>query len=146
MADAPGVQGTLLARNAVLNLIGHVVPLGVGLLTIPYVVRGLGNEGFGILSIAWVPLGYFSLFDLGLRRATIKFVAECLGRGELSGLPGLVWTSLGCQLIFGLAGGLLVGALIPVLAGKVLKIPASLVASTKTVFCLCCVGTDCLDI
>lgn len=47
------VSGRLLGRNTALNLVGQVVPLLVGLTTIPYVVRGLGTERFGILSIAW---------------------------------------------------------------------------------------------
>lgn len=98
------IHGGLLARNTVLNLMGYVVPLLVGLAAIPYVVRGLGSEGFGILSIVWVLLGYFSLFDLGLGRATTKFIAECLSRGEMARLPGLVWTSLAYQLVFGVAG------------------------------------------
>jgi O-antigen/teichoic acid export membrane protein len=130
------IHGALLVRNTVLNLAGNVVPLLVGLATIPYVFRGLGGEGFGILSIVWVLLGYFSLFDLGLGRATTKFVAECLGRGELSRLPSLVWTSLGCQLMLGMVGSLLVGAFIPVLAGRVLKIPASLVEEAEVSFFL----------
>jgi len=136
MLNAPQIHGTLLARNTLLNLVGHVVPLVVGLLTIPYVVRELGNEGFGILSIAWVLLGYFSLFDLGLGRATTKFVAECLGRGELSRLPGLVWTSLTYQMIFGLVGSLLVAGFIPTLVDRILKISPPLVSETKTSFFL----------
>jgi len=128
------IHGGLLARNTVLNLLGQVIPLLIGLATIPYIVRGLGTERFGVLAIAWVLLGYFSLFDLGLGRATTKFIAECLGRHQAERLPGLVWTSLGCQLIFGLAGSLLVGAFIPVLVGRVLKIPASLVHEARVSF------------
>jgi len=66
------IHGVLLARNTLLNLVGHLVPLLAGLATIPYVVRGLGNDGFGILSIAWVLLGYFSLPALGLGRESAK--------------------------------------------------------------------------
>lgn len=130
------IHGGLLARNTVLNLVGQVIPLLVGLATIPYVVRGLGSEGFGILSIAWVLLGYFSLFDLGLGRATTKFVAEALGRGELDRLPGLVWTSLGTQLIFGVVGSLVLGAFVPVLVDRILKISPSFVHETKLSFWL----------
>jgi O-antigen/teichoic acid export membrane protein len=128
------IHGGLLARNTALNLMGQALPLLVGLATIPYVVRGLGTESFGILSIAWVLLGYFSLFDLGLGRATTKFVAEYLGHGQIDQLPGLVWTSLGIQVLFGVAGTLLVGALTPFLVDRVLKVPASLVGETKVSF------------
>ena len=47
MAEAPQIHGTLLARNTLLNLLGQVIPLLIGLATIPYIVRGLGTERFG---------------------------------------------------------------------------------------------------
>lgn len=127
------IRSGLLARNTALNLGGHVIPILVGLVTIPYVVRGLGSAGFGILAIAWVLLGYLGLFDLGLGRATTKFVAECLGRGEMARLPNLVWTSLGYQLIFSVPGAVLVAALIPFLVGE-LRVPPALVAETRLSF------------
>jgi len=78
--ESEPISGTLLTRNWVLNLLGWVVPLSVALVAIPYVVRGLGAERFGVLSIASALLGYFGIFDLGLGRATTKFVAESLAR------------------------------------------------------------------
>jgi O-antigen/teichoic acid export membrane protein len=136
MAETPQIHGTLLARNTVLNLIGQVIPLLIGLATIPYIVRGLGTERFGVLAIAWVLLGYFSLFDLGLGRATTKFVADCLGRGKEQELPELIWTSLGFQVLLGLAGGVCAGAITPLLVGRILKIPMTLVGETTTAFFL----------
>lgn len=136
MGDAPTIRGALVVRNTALNFAGYIIPLLVGLATIPYVIRGLGKEGFGVLSIAWVLLGYFGLFDLGLGRATTKFVAECLGRGEEDRLPGLVWTSLGYQLIFGSVGTLLVAAFVPALTGRILKIPPALIPETRLSFYL----------
>lgn len=131
MGEKLEIRGGLLARNTALNSVGQVVPLLVGIATIPYIVRGLGAERFGVLSIAWVFLGYFSLFDLGLGRATTKFAAECLGRGQTDRLPGLVWTSLAYQLLFGVVGALVFGALTPVLVDKALKVPPSLIVETK---------------
>jgi len=32
--------------------------------TIPFIVLGLGAERFRLLSLAWVVLGYFTIFDL----------------------------------------------------------------------------------
>jgi len=79
---ASNISGKLLARNTLLNFIGQILPLIVGVVTIPFVIQGLGTERFGLLSLAWVVLGYFAIFDLGLGRATTKFVAEALGRGD----------------------------------------------------------------
>ena len=44
------VSGRLLARNTVLNFIGQAVPLLVGVITIPFIVRWLGKGRFGLLS------------------------------------------------------------------------------------------------
>jgi len=127
------IRSGMVARNTAINLGGHIIPILVGLATIPYVIRGLGDAGFGVLSIAWVLLGYLGYLDLGLGRATTKFVAECLGRGEMDRLANLVWTSLGYQLIFGTIGSLLVAAFIPFLVG-VLKVPPALVGETRLSF------------
>ncbi len=72
------IKGSLLARNTLLNLIGQGLPLVVAVITIPFIIHGLGIERFGLLSLAWVVLGYFAIFDLGLGRATTKFVAEAI--------------------------------------------------------------------
>src|SRR3954463_9824331 len=97
MADSQAVgfavSGRMLARNTVLNLAGLLIPLLIGVVVIPWIVRGLGLERFGLLSLCWVVLGYFGLFDLGLSRATTKFVAETLSKAETGGLRTLVWTS-----------------------------------------------------
>lgn len=128
------IDSSLLVRNTALNFLGQAIPLLVGILIIPFLIRGVGTERFGILSLAWVLLGYFSLLDLGLGRATTKFVAGYLGRGEMEQLPKFVWTSLGVQAGLGAMGGLLAGACVPLLVDKVLQIPPALVAETRNTF------------
>lgn len=128
------IRGAQLARNIALNFLGQIVPILVGIAIIPYLVRGLGADRFGVLSLAWVLLGYISFFDLGLGRAITKFVAECLGGREPERLPSLVWTSVGLQLLFGMVGAVLVGAATPLLVDKLLKIPPVLVGETKRTF------------
>jgi len=122
----------LLTRNWALNLLGWVVPLSVAFVAIPYVVRGLGPERFGVLSLASALLGYFGIFDLGLGRATTKIVAECLSQGDFARLPQVVWTSLWSQALFGACGTLVTLGLIPVLVNHLLKISPGLLAETGT--------------
>src|SRR2546429_7267465 len=62
-------SGRLLARNAVWNLLGNGAPMVVAVVCIPILIRGLGKERFGVLTLAWALIGYASLFDLGLGRA-----------------------------------------------------------------------------
>src|SRR5437879_4948795 len=128
----------LLARNSVFNLCGQVLPLFGGLATIPYIVRGLGTDGFGILSIAWMLLGYFSVFDLGLSRATTRLVAANLSPDKVDKVPGLVWTSLALLLALGSAAASLLAAFVPVAVTRFFKMPASFVGEARTsLFILC---------
>jgi len=120
-----------LVRNTALNLTGQVLSSLVAVVTIPYVVHRLGVERFGVLSIAWILLGYFSLFDLGLGRATTKHVAEALGKGDRETVPGIIWTSLSLQVLLGITGALALAALTPLLAGRVLNISPTVLPEAR---------------
>ena len=95
-------QGRLLARNTILNVLGYSLPMLVAIFAIPPLVKGLGTERFGILTLAWVIIGYLSLFDLGLGRALTKLVAEKLGTGQTQKIPALIWTSLFVMFFLGI--------------------------------------------
>ena len=130
------ISGRLLVRNTLLNFIGQAVSILVGVVIIPFIVRGLGTERFGLLSLAWVILGYFTIFDLGLGRATTKYVAEALGKGDRDQVPRLVWTAVMVQAVFGVMGALALVAIAPLLVEHILNIPLELMAEAQTTFYL----------
>jgi O-antigen/teichoic acid export membrane protein len=132
----PLTDGRLLARNTALNLVGYGAPLVVAIAAFPLLVKGVGTERFGILTLAWMVVGYFSLFDAGVGRATTKFVAERLARGAIEELPALIWTSLALLLGLGVLGGLFAAAITPFLVTRVLNIPAALWDETRLSFFL----------
>jgi O-antigen/teichoic acid export membrane protein len=134
--DLQLTSGRLLARNTFLNLIGRISPLVVAVFAIPILIKGLGMERFGVLTLAWMLIGYFSLFDLGIGRALTKLVAEKLGTGEDEKVPTLVWTSLFLMLLLGILGAMLVGLLVPWLVYRILKIPENLRAESLHAFYL----------
>ena len=136
MSQSVKIEGSLLAKNTVLNFIGQVVPLFVAVITIPFIIQGLGADRFGILSLAWIIIGYFSILNLGLGRATTKFVAEALGKDEMEKIPAIVWTSLASQLFLGILGGVILIILTPILVKQILNIPIDLIKETKTTFYL----------
>jgi O-antigen/teichoic acid export membrane protein len=133
-SPAVDLRNSTLARNTAINFIGLAIPYLVAFITMPFVIRMLGVERFGILSLVWLVFGYFGIFDLGLGRATTKYIAEALGKGEVEKLPHYLWTTVLLQL--GLAATALVifYALTPLLAEHILRIPSGLVAETKTTF------------
>ena len=128
--------GQLLARNVLWNLLGTGAPLLVGIVAIPILIEGLGAARFGVLTLAWMVVGYFSLFDLGLGRALTKLVAEKLGKGLSDEIPPLIWTAILLMAALGILGAVIVAALSPWLVGGVLKIPPELQSETLTSFYL----------
>lgn len=117
---------TSVRRNAFANLFGQATPLLVALFALPLLTRRLGPDRFGVLTLAWSVLGYFSLFDLGLGRALTKLVAEKLSLGEEKVVPSLVWTSLILMSLLGLVATILVWAFADRLVHQVLRIPGPL--------------------
>lgn len=129
MSAAP--RGGLLARNTVINVVGQGAPILVALLALPYVVGGLGEERFGVLALAWAALGFFGVLDLGLGKATTKFVAEALGRGATAEVAPLLGTATLVQAVFGLVGAVVLALAAPWLAERAFEVPPALVAETR---------------
>lgn len=134
-SDARRLTSTsVLARSAAWTLIGQIVPLGLAIVSVPLLTHGLGKDRFGVLTLAWLFVGYFSLFDLGLGRALTQVVADRLGMGREQEIPRVVWTSLLLMLGMGLVGTLVTGIAAPRLVWRVLRIPVSLKYETLVVF------------
>src|SRR6476469_8499900 len=132
--------GRALVRNTGWNLVGYLAPLVAGVLALPLIIDALGVARFGVLTLAWAVLGYFGLLDLGIGRATTKYVAEYLADGRDEGLRALVWTSIAMLGVLGLIGGVVLAALTPTLVEHALKIPASLIDETVGAFYALAVG------
>ena len=127
-------SGRLLAKNTVWNLLGSGAPMIVAVFCIPILIKGLGTDRFGVLTLAWALIGYASLFDLGLGRALTQLVARKLGAGEEREIPSLAWTSLLLMLLLGLAGTATVFLISPWLVGRGLNVPAALQGETLQAF------------
>lgn len=95
-----------LRRNSAWNIAGIGLPLIVGLGTIPYLIKSIGIEAFGILTLIWVLIGYFSMFDLGLGRALTQQVAGALASGQHSRLPTIAKTGVAFTAVAGVFGAL----------------------------------------
>jgi O-antigen/teichoic acid export membrane protein len=115
--------------------LAQALPAFVGLIAIPPILRGLGVERFGVLTLAWMVIGYFSLLDFGLGRAVTKFAAELMVSPQPNGTR-LVWTAWYIMTAVGLVGGCLLAATTPWLVHKAVKIPVALQSETEQAFYL----------
>lgn len=114
-----------LTRNTLINLSGGILPMLVTLATIPPYLRIIGDARFGVLALVWLLLSYFGLFEMGLGKATSKFIAQ------LHDAPGqeresLFWTVLAVNTGFGMFGGLVLWVAGRYVLGSLLKLPEPL--------------------
>ncbi|MGA2138244.1 MAG: hypothetical protein ABSH14_05220 [Verrucomicrobiia bacterium] len=123
-------SGQLLARNTLWNLIGQGAPLVAAIIALPRLIQGLGIQRYGVLSLIWMLIGYFSFLDLGLGRALTKLVAERLGNVPEERLAMEIWTAWMLLMGLGFVAALMVAAIAPWLIHGVLKIPTELQPET----------------
>ena len=112
--------------NAMISLIGAVVPALVALIAIPGLVHALGAELFGLLSFVWIIFGTFAVLDFGTGRATTKYVAELIAGERASSIPSLFWAAATINLVVGVLCGFLLFVGAPWLSAHVVKVPTPL--------------------
>lgn len=93
-----------VSRHTAYNLLGTAAPILVALVSIPFYIGLIGEQRYGMLAIAWVLLGYFGVFDLGIGRAAAQRIAT-LEKANVARAPTF-WTALALNSALGMLGGL----------------------------------------
>lgn len=104
---------SLIAKNTVYNLLGNTIPILFAIAFIPPLIDGLGTERFGILSIAWMIIGYFGFFDFGIGKGLTKDISEKIGLNQTETIPTVFWSSIILMSIISLVAALLLSFFIP---------------------------------
>lgn len=97
-------------------------------------VRKLGVERYGLLTLSTLVIGYLGLFDLGLGRAATQQVSNALGSDNRDRVPGIFWTSLLLMFLLGILAAALLAGLTPWLVHRLLNIPSVLQSEGERVF------------
>ncbi len=125
---------TRIAKNVGWNFLGQVLPGIVGLVATPTIVHGFGDVRFGLLTLAWLVVGYFSLFDFGLGRAVTHAVASALTSNDDEQTGQIVWTSLYLLGVFGVVGGIVLAVVAPWVVTHLLHVSPDLQSEALQVF------------
>jgi O-antigen/teichoic acid export membrane protein len=129
-----------LRRNTLWSLLGSSLPLLAAALFIPYCLNELGGEAFGVLTLIWALIGYFSLFDLGVGRALTYEIGRRQSSNASADIPAVVRSGLVLTLLAGIFGALVMFCLAPYLAGSWLKITPDLAPDARLAFEIAAVG------
>lgn len=93
-----------LIKNSVFNIIGWVINILIGIITVPIFINKLNPELYGVLVLLLSLLGYYGLMDLGLGQAVIKFVAEYEAKKDFSSIYKYIFTATFFNIILGIIG------------------------------------------
>jgi O-antigen/teichoic acid export membrane protein len=122
-----------VARNGALYFASLALPALAAVFLVPVTVRALGPAKFGLLALAWALAEGTGMFDLGLARTTVRFVADATVKGQ-ERLRDIILASVSSQAVMGCVAGLLVFGFAPFLARHVFKVSPDLVPDAIAMF------------
>lgn len=114
-----------LLKNGLYNTAAGIVRIGIGLLTIPVLIRTLGIEEYGLWTLAVTTISIVTLAEAGLSLATTMFVSQDLEREDTEGLSQTLTITGGAMLILSVLAGLLLWLFAVPIVGSFAKLQPS---------------------
>jgi O-antigen/teichoic acid export membrane protein len=121
-----------LIRNVMSNWGAYVLSMGVNFFLSPYVVRRLGNTGYGVWTLILSLTGYLGLLDLGVRGAVTRYVAKFHAESEDGRASNLASSAM---MIFSSAGlfAVLTSGILAAFVVDKMRIPPQYLLASKMV-------------
>jgi O-antigen/teichoic acid export membrane protein len=124
-----------VVRNIFWNWIGFAVASIVSFFLSPFIVRHLGNSGYGVWALTMSLTGYLGLLDLGVRGAVTRYVAKFHTQGAHANTSKVVSSALAIFLAAG-AAAIILSTSIAVPALRYVKIPTAFQFAARVVIVL----------
>lgn len=112
----------------------------VNFLTIPFVVKILGNDSYGILTLGTAIIGYFSIMDINLTQGSMRYIAEYHAKENFDKVNEVLSLSLLVYSALGILGAVMLYLSVDLFLMDMLKIPQGLQKISRTVFHLSAIG------
>ncbi len=116
----------MLLRNSLWNLSGSAVPALVALATVPWLIGGVGLEGFGIITLVTSVVGYFGIVDLNLSAGSIRYLSQFHASAEDEHFRETFWFGLMFYAVIGLVGGVALASVAGVLLDRFVEVSDTL--------------------
>lgn len=120
------------SRNSLLTLLSWLLPLGLTFFATPFIVRGLGNEQYGLYALMTGFIAYSFTFNIG--RAVTKYVVEFNAAGEKEKVGQIISATFFLSFLVATIGSLFLFFISEILVDKVLLIDAA--SRENTIFAL----------
>ena len=95
-----------IASNLIYGFSTWILPIGLSFIATPRIVKGLGDEDYGIYALVLVFVGYSFNFSFG--RSIVKYVAEYRSSGENEKISGMFSAACFISVAVGLASAAII--------------------------------------
>jgi O-antigen/teichoic acid export membrane protein len=90
---------TKVMRGSLWSMLGQIAPLLVTFASVPFVIRLLGTDGYGVFILVGLIPGYFGFADFGMGMGSTKFATEAYADGQSEREARIVRTAILIALI-----------------------------------------------
>jgi O-antigen/teichoic acid export membrane protein len=140
MASRSDARGRIrsVGLNTSYQIGSQVAPAIAAIVAIPFLLRHLGSEVFGIITIFSTALAYFTMLDLGLGRAATRFIAQSLEAERPDDVRRYFWGSILLLTGVGLIAAVFALLAVPTVVTRLLKIsPPYVHAASESFYIIC---------
>jgi O-antigen/teichoic acid export membrane protein len=113
------------------NVAGMALPAIAALISVPFLISGLGLEKFGILSLCWIVTGYFSIFDFGIGRILTIKISALRPENDLDTISAVTWNALWFLVILSMLMSLILFFSAHHIAQQIIKSDGSILNETN---------------
>jgi O-antigen/teichoic acid export membrane protein len=132
-----------VAGNVLVSALGRGWSALLIVVTVPIIIHGIGVSSFGIFTMVSVLLSYVAFLDFGLTAAVVRSVAMHYARDDETALERSIGTALTTLMGLGLAGGIVIFAIAPIVIGSMFDVPTGLRSDSIFAFRVAACGFAC---
>ena len=114
-----------MLKNIGSNWVLIVLTMVVTYFLTPFIIRTLGQDGYGTWTLITAMTGYMTILALGVPMASVRYLAQDVAAGDLESMNRTIGTCVGLYLMIG-AAALVAGGVLTLFVTALFEIPAAL--------------------
>ncbi len=127
-------------KNASYNTFGYIFPIALSILAMPYMVRKLTTEVYGIYILCVSIAGMLSFLDMGFGQGIVRFVSKYEAQNDHERINGIIKVTFTVHALMGVVGAAVIYLLSGFLAGRVFKIAPEYAETAAFAFNIAAIG------
>lgn len=124
-----------MLRNIGSNWVLIVLTMAAMYVLTPFIIRALGQDGYGTWTLITAMTGYMSLLALGVPMASVRYLAQDVAEGDTEQINRTIGTCAGLYLMIG-GAALVIGAALAACFSLFFEVPPAIHAEAVVAFAL----------